>query len=238
MWKLITLSSCLILNNSVEESLFWLILELNKESSALSHAGPARILAPVWLRSGRHSASRLIMAAIIPGFHLPHFGEAGQFYKLTKLSKLIKSAPKIAHTAPHTGALTCRRCQQGWILLWNQHNIVNQLYFSFLKEGWFLSVLLFLSLSALKNTLLLGLHLPALPHDEANVSMPGGPHCSPPKSADGEAYWARERTTSRSRSGKHSLSQPTWASMGLSWLKPKWVLRLKSPSDTEGWCLP
>ena len=97
-------------------------------------------------------------------------------------------------------------------------------------------MLIFLSLSALKNTLLLALHLPALPCDEANVSMPGGPHCSPPKSADGEAYWARGRTTSRSHSGKHSLSQPIWAPMSLSWLKPKGVLRLKSLSDTEGWC--
>lgn len=60
----------------------------------------------------------------------------------------------------------------------------------FFKRGMVSFSAPLLSLSALKY-LLLGLHLPALPYDEANVSMPGGPPLAvPPKSADGEAYWS------------------------------------------------
>ena len=54
----------------------------------------------------------------------------------------------------------------------------------FLKKGWIPSMVIFLSPSALKNALLVGPRLPILPHDAANVSMPGGPCCSPPKSGN------------------------------------------------------
>lgn len=57
----------------------------------------------------------------------------------------------------HIGALTCLKPWQGLIIL----------------------MLVFLSFSALKNALFLGLCVPALPHNEANVSMTDGLPCSP-----------------------------------------------------------
>lgn len=58
-----------------------------------------------------------------------------------------------------------------------------------------------------------------------------------PKVSQQEACWARGKTMSKSLHGKHTVSHPFWASMGLSWLKPKRARKLNSPSDT-GQCRP